>query len=99
MHKHPRVRSRLRRNPRFHLHFIPTSSSWLNLVERWFRDLADKRIRRDSFQSVKQLEKAIYDFIDGHNDQPKSFVWTASAQEILENISRARAVLDKTSSE
>jgi transposase len=97
-HKHPRVQSWLKRHPRFHMHFIPTSSSWLNLVERWFRDLTDKRIRRDSFHSVKQLEKAIYDYIDGHNDQPKSFVWTAQADAILEKVRRARQVLDKTPS-
>ena len=97
-HKHPHVQSWLKKHPRFHMHFTPTSSSWLNLVERWFRDLTDKRIRRGSFHSVKQLEKAIYDYIEQHNDQPKSFVWTAQADAIIEKVRRARQVLDKNPS-
>ena len=94
-HKHPKVKSWLKRHRRFHLHFIPTSSSWLNLVERWFREITTKRIRRGAFRSVDQLIAAIQDFIDGHNSDPKPFVWTAKAGDILEKVRRARAVLDK----
>lgn len=93
-HKHPRVRSWLKRHPRFHLHFTPTSSSWLNLIERWFREITDKRIRRGVFHSVKELERAIMDYIEQHNENPKSFVWTAPAERILEKVRRARAVLE-----
>lgn len=94
-HKHPNVRKWLARHPRFHLHFIPTSSSWLNLVERWFREITTKRIRRGSFRSVEQLEAAIRDFIDTHNEDPKPLVWTADLKEILPKIMRAHAALDK----
>lgn len=94
-HKHPRVRSWLKRHGRFHLHFTPTSSSWLNLVERWFREITDKRIRRGVFRSVKELVAAITEYIDKHNENPKAFVWTAKAEAILEKVRRARAVLDK----
>lgn len=94
-HKHLRVQSWLKRHPRFHLHFTPTSSSWLNLIERWFRDITDKRIRRGVFRSVKELEQAIMDYIAQHNDNPKPFVWTAKVEAILEKVRRARAVLDK----
>src|SRR5213079_879355 len=78
-HKHPRVKSWMRRHPRFHIHFIPTSSSWLNLVERWFREITDKRIRRGSFQSVPELIAAIKDYLKSHNQNPRVFVWKASA--------------------
>ena len=98
-HKHPRVKAWLKRHKRFHLHFIPTSSSWLNMVERWFREITDKRIRRGVFRSVEQLIEAIRAYIDEHNGNPKPFVWTAKAQDILEKVRRARAVLDKTASE
>jgi transposase len=98
-HKHPKVNAWLKRHSRFHLHFIPTSSSWLNLVERFFREITDKRIRRGVFQSVEQLIEAIRAFIDERNDDPKPFVWTAKAEDILEKVRRARAVLDKTASE
>ncbi len=93
-HKHPRVQSWLKRHPRFHLHFTPTSSSWLNLIERWFRDITDKRIRRGVFRSVQELERAIMDYITTHNDDPKPFVWTANVETILEKVRRARAVLE-----
>jgi transposase len=73
-HKHPRVQAWLKRHKRFHLHFIPTSSSWLNLVERWFREITDKRIRRGVFQSVERLIEAIRAYIDEHNENPKPFV-------------------------
>jgi transposase len=98
-HKHPNVKAWLKRHHRFHLHFIPTSSSWLNLVERWFREITDKRIRRGVFRSVHQLKKAIQDYIDGHNDNPKPFIWTAKAQEIIEKVGRARAKLNKSASD
>jgi transposase len=75
-HKHPRVAYWLKRHPRFHLHFIPTSSSWLNLVERWFREITDKRIRRGTFQNVAALTAAIKNYIDAHNQNPHVFVWT-----------------------
>jgi transposase len=94
-HKHPKVQRWLKRHPRFHLHFTPTSSSWLNLIERWFREITDKRIRRGVFRSVKELVAAIDDYIAKHNQNPKSFVWTAKAETILEKVRRARAVLDK----
>ena len=93
-HKHPRVAAWLKRNPRFQLHFTPTSNSWLNLVERWFRDLTDKRIRRGSFQSVRELVEAICQYIEGHNQKPKIFVWTASADAILSKIAKSQEALD-----
>lgn len=94
-HKHPKVKSWLKRHPRFHMHFTPTSSSWLNLIERWFRDITDQRIRRGVFHSVKQLVAAIDGYIAQHNENPRSFVWTAKAEAILAKVRRARTVLDK----
>lgn len=94
-HKHPKVKSWLHRHPRFHVHFIPTSSSWLNVIERFFREITEKRIRRGVFRSVPELTKAIQAFIDEHNRDPRPFVWTARADEILEKTRRARAALDK----
>ena len=93
-HKHPRVKSWLRRHPRFHLHFIPTSSSWLNLIERWFREITDKRIRRGTFQSVPALTNAIKDYIDNHNQNPQVFVWTASVEKIMSKITKCKEALD-----
>jgi len=93
-HKHPRVKSWLRRHPRFHLHFIPTSSSWLNLVERWFRELTDKRLRRGSFTSVQQLIATIKAYLDNHNQNPKTFVWTASVKDIMHKIAKCKEALD-----
>jgi transposase len=93
-HKHPRVVSWLRRHTRFILHFIPTSSSWLNLVERWFRDLTDKRIRRGSFTSVPDLIAAIEDYLLKHNEKPRVFVWRATAEQILTKIAKCKEVLD-----
>jgi len=92
-HKHEKVQAWLKRRPRFHIHFIPTSSSWLNLIERWFRDLTDKRIRRGSFTSVGELTAAIMSYVEEHNLNPKSFTWTAKAEDILAKVERARAVL------
>jgi len=94
-HKHPKVLTWLKRHPRFHMHFIPTSSSWLNLIERWFRDLTDKMIRRGTFLSVEDLIQAIMAYIQQHNETAAPFVWTAKAERILEKVRRARAVLDK----
>jgi transposase len=92
-HKHPKVREWLKRHPRFHLHFTPTSASWLNMVERFFRDITEKRIRRDSFDSVDGLIRAIDDYIAKHNDSPAPFVWTATAKDILAKVTRAKAAL------
>lgn len=92
-HKHEKVQRWLSRHPRFHVHFTPTSSSWLNLVERWFRELTDKRIRRGVFRSVPELIKAIESFIATYNDDPIAFEWTAKAEQILEKVARARAAL------
>jgi Integrase core domain. len=98
-HKHPQVQRWLKRHPRFHMHFIPTSSSWLNLVERWFRDLTQQRIRRGVFHSARQLKTAIEDYIEHHNNTTEGYTWTAKAEDILEKVRRAREVLDKTPSE
>jgi len=97
-HKHPKVQSWLKRHRRFHLHFTPTSSSWLNLVERWFREITDNRIRRGTFRNVEQLVQAIMDYIEHHNHSPKPFVWTAQAEQILAKVQRARKTLDKSRS-
>jgi len=94
-HKHAKVQAWLKRHPRFHLHFTPTSASWLNMVERFFRDITEKRIRRDSFDSVDVLIAAINDYIAKHNDAPAPFIWTAKAKDILAKVMRARAALDK----
>ena len=83
------------RHPRFVPHFVPTSSSWLNLVERWFGELTSKRIRRGSFGSVEDLEKAIEDFLAAWNEKPKPFVWTATVESIMEKLSRCRQTLEK----
>jgi transposase len=93
-HKHPRVTSWLRRHPRFRLHFTPTASSWLNLVERWFRDLTDKRIRRGSFEQVPELIATIDDYIAQSNQNPHIFVWTASAESILAKIAKCKEAFD-----
>lgn len=93
-HKHAKVLEWLQRHPRFQLHFIPTSSSWLTLVERFFRDIITKRIRRGAFASVAALEQAIRDYLAAHNADPKPFVWTADWQTLLPKIMRAHATLD-----
>src|SRR4029434_7596484 len=92
-HKHPRVKSWMRRHPRFHIHFIPTSSSWLNLVERWFREITDKRIRRGSFHNVPELIAAIEDYLKCHNQNPRVFVWKASADSIMTKIAKCKEAL------
>ncbi len=93
-HKHATVDAWLAKHPRFHLHFTPTSSSWLNLVERWFRELTDKALRRGVFPSVADLIAAIDAFLAAHNEDPKPFVWTASVEAILEKVGRCKAVLE-----
>jgi transposase len=89
-HGHPRVRSWLTKHPRFVLHFIPTSSSWLNLVERWFEELSEKAVRRGAFRSVEELQHAIHEFLAAWNANPSPFVWTASVEKILEKLSRCQ---------
>ena len=92
-HKHQSVRAWLDKHPRFQLHFTPTSSSWLNLVERWFRELTDKALRRGVFHSVPDLIAKIEDYLAAHNNDPKPFVWTATAQDILAKVARGRIAL------
>ena len=94
-HKHPNVRAWLKRHPRFISHFVPTSSSWLNLVERWFGELTSKRIRRGSFASVAELKQAIAEFLAAWNEDPQPFVWTATVESIVEKLSRCRQTLEK----
>ncbi|MEO1495569.1 MAG: IS630 family transposase [Planctomycetota bacterium] len=94
-HKHEKVRRWLARHPRFHVHFIPTSSSWLNLVERFFADLTTKRLRRGTFRNVPQLVRAIQDYVEHHNDTTQGFEWKATADAILNKVAHARATLDK----
>lgn len=97
-HKHPKVQRWLAAHPRVQMHFTPTSSSWLNIVERFFRDLTTNRLRRGSFTSVAQVESTIRDYINAHNEDPQPFVWTAHADAIIEKVGRARVALDKTRS-
>jgi len=94
-HKHPRVRAWLKRHPRFVSHFIPTSSSWLNLVERWFGELTGKRVRRGVFVSVEDLIRAINDHVAAWNQEPKPFVWTATVESIVQKLSRCRQTLEQ----
>lgn len=93
-HKHSDVDRWLNRHKRFHLHFTPTSSSWLNQVERWFRDLTDKNLRRGIFSSVPDLIASIERYLTVTNNNPKPYVWTATAESILAKVHRARATLD-----
>jgi len=97
-HKHAKVQKWLARHPRFHVHFTPTGSSWLNMVERFFRDLTEKRLRRGVFRDVEELIMEIGAYIDQHNENPKAFIWTARAADILEKVKRARAALDNRQS-
>ena len=96
-HTHEDVQRWLANHERFHMHFTPTSSSWLNLVERWFRELTDKAIRRGVFRSVPELIAAIEDYLQTHNQDPQPFVWTASADSILEKVRRGRVTLEAIS--
>ena len=92
-HTHPDVQAWLAKHPRFVMHFTPTGASWLNMVERFFRDLSENRIRRDSFTSVAELELAIDLYIAAHNADPKPFIWTADAKDILAKVTRAKKAL------
>ncbi len=92
-HKHPHVRAWLRRHPRFICHFVPTSCSWLNLIERWFGELTSKRVRRGSFFSVEELQNAIREFLEAWNQEPKPFVWKATVESITAKLSRCRQTL------
>jgi transposase len=93
-HKTPAVKRWLKAHPRFHLHFTPTSASWLNMVERFFAEITRKRIRRGVFRSVTELQSAIMEYLENHNADPKPFIWTKSAGEILEKVARAKQVLE-----
>ena len=92
-HKHPVVQDWLAKHPRFHMHFTPTSASWLNMVERFFRDLTTERLRRGVFTSVPQLVAAIDEYVAHHNTNPKPFIWTKSARDILQKVIRANSRL------
>ncbi|MGO9885188.1 MAG: transposase, partial [Solirubrobacteraceae bacterium] len=93
-HKHDNVNKWLAKHPRFHLHFTPTSSSWCNMVERFFGKLTDKAIRRGVFQSVPDLITAIETYLQANNDNPEPFIWTATAEQILNKVRRGRLTLD-----
>ena len=94
-HKHPKVKAWLARNKRVHFRFTPTSGSWLNLVERFFRDLTERAIKRGSFYNVDDLIGAITEYINAHNENPKPFIWTASAKDILAKVKRARRAVGR----
>ncbi len=93
-HKHAKVKAWLKRHPRFHMHFTPTSGSWLNQVERFFGLITGDRIRCGVFKSVAELEAAIQHYLEHHNADPKPFVWTKSATEILDKVARGRHALE-----
>ena len=93
-HKHPKVKSWLKYHKRFHVHFTPTSASWLNMVERFFRDLSEQQLRRGVFRSVSELEQAVMAYIEKHNEAPAPFIWTKSANDILEKVKRGRQTLN-----
>ena len=95
-HKHAKVKAWLKRHPRFHIHFIPTSSSWLNVIERWFGKITQDRIRNGVFRSVDELVGAIMNYVEAHNADPKTFQWTKSAEQILAKTKRARAALNNS---
>ena len=92
-HKHPNVQEWLEKHPRFNMHFTPTSASWLNMVERFFRDISENRLRRGVFSSVPELITAIDEYVAHHNTKPKPFIWTASARDILQKVIRANSRL------
>jgi transposase len=94
-HKEPHVQAWLKKHPRFVCHFVPTSSSWLNLVERWFRELTEKAIRRGSFLSVPDLKQAIEAFMQAWNKNPKPFIWSATVEDIIKKIDRARVKMEQ----
>jgi transposase len=94
-HKHAAVQRWMARHTRFHFHFTPTSSSWLNQVERWFRDLTEKNLRRGIFASVPELIASIESYLNAHNADPKPYKWTATAESILAKVRRARTTLEQ----
>jgi transposase len=94
-HKHPKVKSWLKYHKRFHVHFTPTSASWLNMVERFFRELSEKQLKRGVFRSVEELEQSVMTFIDTHNAAPAPYIWTKSASDILEKVKRGQEKLNK----
>ena len=94
-HKHPSIQGWLQRHPRFVPHFVPTSSSWLNLVERWFGELTGKRIRRGAFASVADLVSAIEEYMATWNENPKPFIWMATVESIVEKLSRCKQTLER----
>ena len=87
-HKTPKIKNWLARRPHWHVHFTPTGASWLNMVERFFGQITQRRIRRGAFRNVRELEQAIHDYLDTHNKDPKPFIWTATADEIFRKIAR-----------
>ena len=93
-HKTPAVKRWIKLHPRFQLHFTPTSASWLNMVERFFAEITRKRIRRGAFKSVAELKDAIIEYLENHNADPKPFIWTKSAGQILEKVARAKQALE-----
>jgi transposase len=93
-HAHPNVKAWLEKHPRFKLHFTPTSSSWLNLIERWFGEITRKRIRRGVFKSVPELIAAIEEYIRNNNENPKPFVWTKRAEDIIEKVAHCKAIIE-----
>lgn len=97
-HKHAKVKAWQNRNKRFHFHFTPTSASWLNMVERFFRDITENQLRRGVFKSLKELIEAIEQYLKTHNENPKPFIWTAKASDILEKVKRGRQKLNKLQS-
>lgn len=97
-HKHPTVRRWLKRQPRFHLYVVPTSSSRLNFIEGWFRGLTTRRLRREVYRQVRELLTAIEAYIAHHNTRPRVFTWVATVEDILAKVGRARTALHKTAS-
>ena len=94
-HGTPEVKTWLMKHPRYVIHYVPTSCSWLNLIERWFAELTNKRIRRDSFRSVEDLVAAIEEFLAAWNENPKPFLWTATVDSIVAKLARCRQTLEQ----
>jgi transposase len=94
-HKHAKVKQWFKRNKRFHCHFTPTSASWLNMVERFFGDLSERKLKRGVFQSLEKLVQEVNGYIEAHNKDPKPFIWPASATDILAKVKRARRKMDR----
>ena len=93
-HKHPEVKQWLAEPPHYHVHFTPTSSSWLNQIERWFAEITRKRIRRGTFHSVRDLIKAIKDYVRHYNENPQPFQWIASASKIIRKVNKYKETLE-----